>query len=556
MILLLSCLLLVGWKGDHDPRTDYDVETYRLDLRVDPSTKTLSGVVAIEVLVTAESTDEIVLDLTQDLAVNRVIRLAEPVTAADALAGTAIEFTREAELLRCKLATSAAKGERVRIAVDYAGKPRARDSFTGFHWKNTKDGSPWITTSCQDTGSRSWWPSKDSYFHPEDKPARVFENYTAPKGLYAVGNGRLASREVNANDTETFRWVHEYPLETYSVALNVAPYVVVEKKLDIEGTQEPLDFVYYVLPENAEKAALQFRDVEPMLEAYGAAFGPFPFPKSKFALVETSFWGMEHSTAVAYGSSYPAWIAAHGGKDPYAARNKHFDYILVHESAHEWWGNAVSAKSWGDFWIHEGFATFAEAVYLEHVKGREVADLHMREWKGSVGRNSRLYRGDDVDSGDAYNINLYSKGAWVLQTLRTFISDDAQFFAALRAFNMEYRYANASTADFRAIVERETKAEWKRFFDEWVYGKGYPKLTGSVRIEGDEILVDVTVGATSDTAFHVPLDLEWQTGTEVSKRRVELAPGPNTLRIPAKGASSLRATSLERILCDAQVQVE
>jgi len=556
MISFFACCALAASGRDIDPREAYDVETYRLDLGVDPATRTLSGTVAVDVLVTAESTSAIVLDLAALFEVKQVLKLARAVTAEGDLEGDALEFSREGTLLYCRLASAAKRGDHVRVAVEYTGSPRSRDSFTGFHWKTTSDGKPWITTSCQDLGSSSWWPSKDSYFHPEDKPARVFENFTVPLGLYAVGNGRLTSRKKHAHELETFHWVHEYPLETYAVSLNVAPYVSVEAKLAIEGQKDPLDFIYYVLPENAEKAALQFKDVPPMIEAFTQAFGAFPFPKSKFALVETSFWGMEHSTAIAYGSSYPTWIAAHGGKDPYAARNKYFDYILVHESAHEWWGNAVSAKTWGDFWIHEGFATFAEAVYLEHVRGREIAEKHMQDWKASVGRHASVYRGDDVDSGKAYDINVYSKGAWVLATLRTFIADDAQFFAILRAFNLEFRYRNASTHDFRAIVERETKADWKRFFDEWVFGKGYPKLTGSVRIVGDEIEVEVSVTATSETAFHLPLDLEWRVREETVKQRVELQPGLNSVRIPATGASDLRATSLNRILCDSKVHVE
>ncbi|MBL8859159.1 MAG: M1 family metallopeptidase [Planctomycetes bacterium] len=557
MLQLLLALATASPAIDVDPRTAYDVLTYRIDLEVLPATKTIAGTVAMEALVLRDDTDTVVLDLKSGFKVAGVYELVEPLSGTSTLTGgRALRFRYEPPLLMCELGRKEAKDSTVRLAVAYAGAPRALDSFTGFHWKQTADGRPWISTSCQGTGSASWWPSKDSYFHPDDKPERIFENYTVPQGLYAVGNGRLTARTANANDTEAFHWAHAYPLETYSVTLNVAPYVVVETTLEIEAHADPLPFIYYVLPENVEKAALQFQDVEPMLEAFTQAFGTFPFETSKFALVETSFWGMEHSTAVAYGSSYPAWLKVHGGRDPYAGRNKYFDYILVHESAHEWWGNAVSARAWGDFWIHEGFATFAEAVYLEHVQGREIADKHMQSWRSSVGRNSRLYRGDNVDSGAAYDINIYGKGAWVLQTLRTYMQDDARFFAVLRAFNLEYRYKNASTEDFRAVVERETKADWKRFFDEWVYGKGYPKLTGSVRLDGPELVVDVTVAGTSETPFHLPLDLRYDLEDTVVDLRVELAPGRNEQRIRIGACSGLRLASLNRILCDSKVTVE
>jgi aminopeptidase N len=540
-----------------DPRAAYDVQAYRLDLRVDPETRTLSGVVAMDALVTTSALDTLVLDLKSGLDVSAVRALAAPFGSTTALEGTEIAFTHAEDRLVCKLGALRRAGESVRIAVAYSGHPKARDSFAGFHWTKTKDGSPWICTSCQDEGSASWWPGKDSFFHPEDKPQRIFENYTVPKGLYAVGNGRLAGRDVNADSTETFHWIHEYPLETYSVTLDVAPYVVVERKIAVEGVEGELPFVYYVLPEDAEKAALQFEDVPNMIAAYSGAFGPFPFPKSKYALVETNFWGMEHSTAVAYGSSFPAWLAKNGGKDRYASRNALFDYILVHESAHEWWGNGVSAKAWGDFWIHEGFATYAEAVYLEHVKSAELAQKHMQGWKSQIGRKSRLYRGKDVNSDQAYDITIYSKGAWVLHTLRHYVDDDAAWWKSLRAFNLEFRYKNADSQDFRAVLERETKRDWKTFFDEWVYGAGYPKLSGSVRATAAGIEIDVANEGTSTDRFHVPLDLVWREGETPMKRRCMLEPGANKLTIScAAKPADLKLVGLDHVLCDADIRVE
>ena len=160
------------------------------------------------------------------------------------------------------------------------------------------------------------------------------------------------------------------------MTLNVGPYVVGESELEVPGLADPVPFLYYVLPENAEKAALQFQDVPELVRIDSEAFGPFPFPESEFGLVETSFWGMEHSTAVAYGSSYPAWCKAHDERDRCAGRNRWFDFILVHEVAHEWWGNSVSAEDWGHFWIHEGFGTYAEGVYVERKFGRVEADRY------------------------------------------------------------------------------------------------------------------------------------------------------------------------------------
>jgi aminopeptidase N len=385
----------------------------------------------------------------------------------------------------------------------------------------------------------------------------MFENYTVPRGLYAVGNGRLTSRAQNAGDTETFHWSHEYPLETYSVTLNVAPYVVVEQELEIEAHADPLLFIYYVLPENLEKAALQFRDVEPMLEAYTRAFGPYPFEKSKFGLVETAFWGMEHSTAIAYGSSYPAWLKRHGGRDPHAGRNKHFDYILVHESAHEWWGNGVSAKTWGDFWIHEGFATYAEAVYLEELEGYDVAQQHMDTLRTSIGKTSKLFRGEKSDSGQAYAPVIYQKGAWVLHTLRNVVDDDEAWWKTLREFNLAFRYKNASTADFRAVLERNTGKDWKRFFDEWVFGEGYPVITGTVTSKGKTIVLSLRNQGSGKTSFHVPVDLAWKDGNEQKEQRFELEPGANRFEVACRGRpSEVELLRLEGLLVERSILFE
>lgn len=574
MRTLLAASLLVAFTARassiaaEDPLASYDVLTYRLDLRVDPATETLSGTVAVEARVTAETLDALQLDLKPTFAVATVVELAGAVEPRSALSGAPLAFAHEKALLTCKLGAQKKKGDVVRVAIAYSGKPVARDKFAGFHWSKTSDGKPWICTSCQDEGSASWWPGKDSFFHPEDKPERVFENYRVPQGLYAVGNGRLVGREPGADGTETFHWVHEYPLETYSVTLDVAPYVVVERELallepDAAGSAETpkegekLPFLYYVLPEHADKAALQFQDVPGMLAAYTRAFGPFPFPKSKYALVETCFWGMEHSTAVAYGSSFPKWIAEHGGRDPYASRNTQFDYILVHESAHEWWGNGVSARTWGDFWIHEGFATYAEAVYLESVKGPEAAQKHLDTWKRSIGKKSRLFRGENLDSEQAYDQVLYSKGAWVLHTLRYCVDDDAQWWRALAAFNRAYRYGNAGSEDFRGVLEKVTGKEWNTFFDEWVYGQGYPEIQGTVHRSERSIAVDVTVKGTAETGFHVPLEIAWKEASTAKKMRIALVPGSNRVEIPCSaGPEAVSVSGLERVLGKHSVVVD
>jgi aminopeptidase N len=442
------------------------------------------------------------------------------------------------------------------VAVRYDGAPRARNDFDGFHWRETEDGRPWIGTSVQGLGAHVWWPCKASFYHPEDKPERVSVNATVPRGLVAVSNGRLTGRHPAGEDHETFHWRHPYPLETYAVTLNVAPYVALEGTLVLPGLEAPVPYAWYVLPASRERALVQFAQVPEILATFSEAFGPWPFPDAKVGLVQTSFWGMEHSTAVAYGSSFPAWIAEHGGKDRYASRNRWFDYILVHELAHEWWGNAVSAADWGDFWLHEGFATYAGGVYVERRDGRETADRFFAEQAAWVHPKAVLYRGAGTSSKQAFSAAIYSKGACVLNTLRHYLDDDETWWELLRTFQLRHRYGNATTEDLRAVLEELSGRDWSGFFDQWVHGAGYPRLSGRVRAQDGGVLVELEKPA-SPTGCVVPLDLAWREGDRRVTRRLWFGPGAHRERIACElPPTEIEVRHLERLLGEHDVRVD
>ena len=542
--------------GPRDPRASYDVLAYRIDLRVDPEARRIAGAAALEVRIVDEGLAGLVLDMHRDLEALEVLALEPPLDGTRPLMGPALAFQRTADSIECELPAPLARGSAVALAVRYTGAPEARNSFDGFHWSKSADGRPWIGTSYQTLGAHHWWPCKASFFHPEDKQERLFVNLTVPAGLVAVSNGRLAGRSSAGEGWETFHWEHPYPVPTYSVTLNVGPYVALEGELELPGVEEPVPYAYYVLPENEAKARLQFAEVPELLGIYSEAFGPWPFPEAKVGIVETSFWGMEHSTAVAYGSSYPAWRALNGERDPYEDRNRGFDYILVHELAHEWWGNAVSAADWGDLWLHEGFATYAEGVYVEARHGREEADRFFAEQGGYVHPKATLYRGSGKSAKQAFSGAVYSKGGCVLHTLRHYLDDDETWWRVLREFQARYRYRNATTEGFRAVLEELSERDWQGFFDEWVYGVGYPRLAGSVRSEPDGLVLEVD-NPSEPTPFHVPLDLAWFEGSEAVARRVWLEPGMNRLEIAtAAPAAGLQVLHLGRLLGKHALKVE
>lgn len=543
----LLCLCALCW-ADDDPRTRYDVQTYRLDLRVDPASETLSGIVGIEAKVTADSLDTLELDLMPGRAVFGVNAVEHALAPDGTLDGPALQFSHTGGKLSVTLAKALKKGDEVRVAVTYTYHPEASERRTGIRFAKTPDGKPWITTSCQNLGAQSWWPCKSETVHPEDKHDRIFINATVPKGLIAVSNGRLWKTSVPEKGWETFHWRHDYPCEAYSVTLDVAPYVSFGGTMKLPGLEKPLSYSYYVLPQDLEKAKLQFADAPRMLQIYSEMFGPFPFPNSKFCLVEVPFWGMEHSTAVAYGNSFPAWLKVHGGPDKYADFNRLFDYILIHECAHEWWGNAVSAQDWGHFWVHEGLATYTEGVYVEKTRGRDEADKYFAAMMPKIDAKTPIARADHPAAGLAYNNNIYYKGACVLNMLRHFVNNDAAWWKSIRDFQLKYRYKNAKTEDFQAILEANTGLVLQPFFLEFFYGKGIPALKGTVSSAGKTISVDVENPEQEGIGFHVPIDLQWQEGGQTKSKRVMLNPGSNHVSVECgEEPKSLKVVHLDRV---------
>jgi aminopeptidase N len=488
--------------------------------------------------------------------VSGVTLLDHAVTPDSSLTGSAVTVERTGDTIKIKLPKSMKRNDEVRVAVKYSFTPSATARRSGINFSKTPDGKPWITTSCQNLGAQSWWPCKSETIHPEDKHSRVFINATVPKGLTAVANGKLWKRSTPQSGWETFHWKHDYPCEGYAVALNIAPYVLQEGTLKLPGLAKPLPYSYYVLPQNAEKAALQFKDAPRMLEIYSEMFGPWPYPESKFCLVEVPYWGMEHSTVVAYGNTFPAWLKLHPAPDQYAKFNALFDYILIHEVAHEWWGNAVSAADWGHFWIHEGFGTYAEGVYVEKTLGRDEADKWFIQMRSGIIPGVPIYRGKNPPASQAYHINLYYKGANVLNTLRWFVNNDDAWWKSIREFNMTYRYKSTTTEAFQAILEKNTGLSLQPFFLEWFYGKGMPALKGAVSTSGKTIAIDVENPENEGTGFHIPFDLTWKEAGQAKTKRVMLSPGSNKFSIDCGAEpTGLKVVHLERVMGKHEVTV-
>jgi aminopeptidase N len=539
---------------DVDPRTLYDVKDYRLELLVDPKSRTIRGFGATAGVATSDALADVVLDLGSDLAVSSVAQLEGDFFRTVLARTTPLPFDRDGDRLTVHLARPLAKGERFQVAVYYSGHPRRVDDFNGFQWATTPEGkAPWIATSCQTIGEQTWWPCKASFFHPEDKAEHVAVNVTAPDPLVVASNGRLVDVEHVAGLT-TWRWRLDQPVPTYSIAFAIAPYVTIEQEARLPGLERPLQLRYYVLPEDEKKARVQFAQVPELLEFFSQKFGPYPFADAKFALAETPIWGMEHATVVAYGNSFPDAIRGSGVVDPYEQRNKLYDYVLVHETAHEWFGNAITAANWGDFWLHEGFATYAEALWVEHVHGLDAMLDFMKDKKAGISDLATVYRPRRESAGQAYDTQMYDKGAWLLHMLRHVLGDEP-FFAAVKDFvnDPKLRATSAKSSDFQAACEKRAGRPLRSFFQPWLYGTRWPTYTvHAPKLEGNKATVAIECKSQGQFDYEMPLDLvaRCADGSTVAKR-VTLVKGANSVVVEAAApVKKVEYPGFRWILCD------
>ncbi len=539
--------------GALDLRASYDVRDVRLDLFVDPAAKVVRGCGVTTATVTAETLSTIVLDLDRRLLAQAVHRVDGDPFRKLLPAGDPLLFDHDGDQLRITLPTPLARGDRFGVAVWYSGRPVRQDDFNGFQWATTPDGQPWIATSCQTIGEHTWWPCKAAYYHPEDKPERVAVNVTVPTPLVAASNGRLIDVERGAGVT-TWRWQLDDSIPSYAIAVAIGPYEVIESEVALPGLAAPLALRYFVLPQSVAKAKKQFAQVPELLRFFSEKFGPFPFPEAKFALAETPIWGMEHATVIAYGNSFPDAIRGTGEVDPYELRNKLFDYVLVHEAAHEWWGNSVTAGSWGDFWLHEGFATYAEALWVEHVHGLDVALDFMQSKKAGVAELATVYRPRRTTAASAYDTQMYDKGAWLLHMLR-YVMGDEPFFGALRDFGTDprWKHSTCSSADFQAACEVRHGSSLRSFFQPWLYGTRWPSFTvRKPKLEGHKATLSVECKSSGQFRYELPLDVEatCEDGSRL-RQRFTVVTGSNSFEMTAAAPIvSVRYPGFRWLLCD------
>ncbi len=479
----------------------YDVRRYNLVLRVFPEVRRIVGRNRATVEVRA-GLDRFELDLVDRFAVRSAT-----------VDGAPVPFAHRDGRVTVALATAWLPGERHAVEIAYDGRPRVAPRAPwdgGFVWAHSRDGFPWVAVAVQGEGADEWWPVKD---HPSDEPDEgVSIELTVPAGLIGLATGRRVS-EVRGADTTTTRWESSYPVNNYGLTINVGPYVAIEEIYHGVDGAAAQPIVFWALPEDVERARVMWRQAPRMLEVLGRRFGEYPFLADKYAVAQSPHLGMEHQTLVAYGARFR--------DNPYG-----FDSLLLHETAHEWWGNAVTVGDWADFWIHEGFATYAEAVFVNDTLGRGKYLEYMRRVRRGVRNRMPVVQGRDLDTGVAYQGDIYSKGACVLHTLRWLLGDDA-FFALLHRFATDplYRYRLSASADFEALAAQTARSDLDWFFARYLRQAALPRW----RLERhDAGARDRVVLAWDEPRFTLPLEVRTVEGF----RRVEMPAGRGELEVP------------------------
>jgi aminopeptidase N len=497
-------------RGAYGPyRANNDLLFYHLDVRVDPEKKFLSGKVAIRFKMLQDAT-RIQLDLHAALQVDRIL-----------LGGASLKYERDSGAVFVDFPETLRAGRTYSIDFHYSGNPVETGRFGAITFKKDSSGHPWINTACEGIGASVWWPNKDQW---RDEVESMEISVSIPNDLVDVSNGKFMGKTDLGDGYTRWDWLVQYPINNYDVSLNIGNYQHWADRLG----DLPLDF--YALPEDLEKAKKQFVQAKGMLEAYQHYFGEYPFQKDGYKLIEAPYSGMEHQTAVTYGNHFANgylerdWTGV--GISP------RFDFIIIHESGHEWFGNSITAADVSDMWIHEGFTTYLECLYVEYMWGRDDGLKYTNGYKARVRNLQPIIAPRGIDKEPPQD--QYFKGALFLNTLRSVVNEDARWWTLLHDFYQHFKYQNIMTEDVVGYFNRQTGMNLTPIFDQYLRHTALPALelkfdepagTVSYRWKADEqgFRMPIRAGDKEHWQMLQPT-VEWQTmKTALRKDEFEVA---------------------------------
>ncbi len=440
----------------------WDLTYYHLEITVDPEKRTIYGSneISYEVI---EPYHEMQIDLQQPLILTRAEQN-----------GKDLEIRHDGNAHFIKLKDTQIKGENNKIKVFYEGKPRVAVRAPwdgGISWERDENGNHFIASSCQGLGASVWWPNKD---HMYDEVEGMLMSVNVPKGLTNISNGRLVKVDEMSEST-TFHWQVVNPINNYGVNINIGDYVNFSEIY--KGEKGDLDMDYYVLSYNLEKAKIHFEDAVKTMQAFEYWFGPYPFYEDSFKLVETPYLGMEHQSSVTYGNKY---------KKGYLGRDLSgtgwglkFDYIIIHETGHEWFANNITYKDIADMWVHEGFTTYSENLFVDYHYGKKAASEYVIGTRRNIRNLKPIIGPYNVNKGGSSD--MYAKGANLLHTLRQIISNDDRWRKILRGLNSEFYHQTVTTSQIENYISKKMKMNLNPFFNQYLRDNRIPTLQYSIK---------------------------------------------------------------------------
>jgi aminopeptidase N len=431
-------------------RAWWDLTYYHLDIAVNPADSTIYGTNTVTYRVISSAS------LMQ-------IDLQEPLKLTKALQNNKVlNIKREGNVYWVELEEKQEPGRIYSVVLSYSGKPKisTRPPWVGgITWAKDINGLPFIASACQGDGASLWWPCKD---HMYDEPDSMLISVNVPENLMDISNGRLRSVINQKNKTKTYNWYVANPINNYGVNINIGDYVHFSEIFS--GEKGPLDCDYYVLKEDIDKAKLQFKQAPMMLAAFEHWFGPYPFYEDGYKLVEAPYLGMEHQSSVTYGNKFKnGYLGTDLSSSGWGLK---FDFIIIHESGHEWFANSITYEDIADMWIHESFTNYSESLYVEYYYGKEAGSEYVLGTRSKI-KNDRpiigIYNVNYEGSGD-----MYYKGGNMLHTLRQIINDDEKWRVILRGLNKDFYHKVVKGSQIENYLSEKTGIYLKTFFDQYL----------------------------------------------------------------------------------------
>ena len=478
-------------RGEVTPeRAWWDLLHYDLAVEVFPETKTIEGSIQIKFRVLTEAS-RMQIDLQPPLTIESVTHNQQP-----------LKFTREGNVYWIDFPQPLPVGATELIEINYGGQPHEAINAPwdgGVVWQKDEQGDPFIATSCQGLGASVWWPCKDHGLDEPDQGMRI--RATVPENLKAVSNGRLTKESHSAEKkTRTFQWDVTNPINNYAVSLNVGNYIHFADKFD--GEDGTLDVDYWVLKGQGERAKAHFKEVPRTLQAFEHWFGKYPFYEDSYKLVVVPYLGMEHQSAVSYGNKFGN---GYKGRDlSKTGVGMKFDFIIVHESGHEWFGNSLTSRDIADMWIHESFTNYSETLFIGYHFTQKEANDYVIGCRKLIENDKPIIGKYNLHQSGSMS-DMYYKGANMLHMIRQIVNDDEKFRSLLRGLNKTFFHQTITTKQVEDYMIDESGIDLSSLFDQYLRHTEIPKL--AITFEGKTISYKFE-NCIDDLSFPVLLDID------------------------------------------------